>query len=517
MRPMKSFYCLCIILLVKESRAGSHGGRGKKAVGVIPKNWFQDGVCLIQDGLEEFSGLCVWGQNCGGGCAQYEEYGIEAWNDDLDKACLDHDICLCNALSVSERRTCDKTLEIEAGNIAEANDQCTGLNNLNPFCVNDGIVCAAYNIEDAMRVVGSGDTINNNCYVNNQNDQGSDEYEYEYEYEYDNKDEYEYEYEYDEDYAPEPKPAPSPSPKPKPEPEPTEAPKKLEKFNFEMDWNPTSCYGDSDCEDSKQVNAFTISEMTAKLEDREAKNTRCMGKNSDEAKELNVTDTISKGTLRALECIYANAAGDNEEMWHSLYVNVGSCTGLSVRDYFDTMVQLYDKVNLNSIIYGMGIADGTSVLKKEVDRDTLLDTVSASVGKKAWIECDPDLMMLRIVLVCVNPDPPYDIIDCTMDRNDPTSTNGIPCDGMLKLPAAPVGKVSDTCQPYMPFSIPTPPPAVATIPSPSIELASSPPQQGSDAVPSPTVVNTGSTSNAQSLMMTSSWLYSACILLFIPW
>lgn len=165
----------------------------------------------------------------------------------------------------------------------------------------------------------------------------------------------------------------------------------------------------------------------------------------------------------------------------------------------------------------MGIADGTSVLKKEVDRDTLLDTVSASVGKKAWIECDPDLMMLRIVLVCVSPDPPYDIIDCTMDRNDPTSTNGIPCDGMLKLPAAPVGKVSDTCQPYIPFSIPTPPPAVATTPSPSIELASSPPQQGSDAVPSPTVVNTGSTSNAQSLMVTSSWLYSACILLFIPW
>ena len=471
MSPMNPIHCIVIILMARLSCARNHVGQEAGAIqGVVPKNWFQDGICLIQDGLDEIAGLCIWGQNCGGGCAQYSEYGIVAWNDELDKACLEHDICLCNALSISERRTCDKKLEMEAKSIAEENDQCTGLNNLNPFCINDEIVCAAYNIENAMRVVGSGDTINNDCFVNNQDESARDE---------------QYEYDYNKDYAHAPKP------KSEPEPEPNEAPEKLEKFNFEMEWNPTACFRNSSCDESKHVNAFTISEMTAKLEDRQANNTRCIGKNSNEAKELNVTENVSNGTLQALQCIYANAAGDNEEMWHSLYVKVGSCTGLSVSDYFDTMVQLYKKVNLNNIINNMGIVDGKSVLKEEIDRDTLLDTVSAAVGKKAWVECDPDLRILRNVLVCVSPDPPYEIIDCTMDRNDPTSTNGIPCDGMLKLPSVASGNISDTCQPYIPFSTPMPTlPPLSSSPSPVPVSISN-------------LVETGSTSNAHYLMSSS--------------
>ncbi len=36
-----------------------------------------------------------------------------------------------------------------------------------------------------------------------------------------------------------------------------------------------------------------------------------------------------------------------------------------------------------------------------------------------------------------------------MDKDDPTSTNGIPCRGELRLPINPSGKISDNCSPYL--------------------------------------------------------------------
>jgi hypothetical protein len=78
------------------------------------------------------------------------------------------------------------------------------------------------------------------------------------------------------------------------------------------------------------------------------------------------------------------------------------------------------------------------------------------IGGKAWmIDCDPEWRLLRVVLVSINPNDPYVIQDCTMDRNDPTSTNGIPCQGEVKLPLHPKNSTSEACTPYL-LSDPSP-------------------------------------------------------------
>lgn len=256
--------------------------------------------------------------------------------------------------------------------------------------------------------------------------------------------------------SPKPQPTPKPQPRPKPQPSPEPLPQpikptveateqKLEKFNFEMDWNPSSCYQDSSCSKDKIIDAFTISEMTSKLVDRDEKNGRCWNADSSEAKTLTVTEELSRGTVKSLECIFQNAAGENKDLWRDMYVRVGSCSGLSPKQYFEIVVKLYATVGLNEIAKDFGVSKQNDV----VDRDTFLDYISSRVGKKAWIECDPDTRILRVVLVCVRASPPFDIIDCTMDRNDPTSTNGIPCKGDLVLPMDATKKVREECKPYL--------------------------------------------------------------------
>jgi len=226
----------------------------------------------------------------------------------------------------------------------------------------------------------------------------------------------------------------------------------LEKFNLEMDWNPSSCFGDDQCDSSKITNAFTVSEMTARLIDRSKDNSRCWDESSDQAKKLVVSDEVSKGTKAALECMFENAAGSNEDLWRDVYVRVGSCSGMSPSQYFDTVTRLFMSVGANQIAADFGLLshDGTDgETEISVDRDSFLDYVTERVGRKAWVECDPDTRILRNVLVCVNPNDPYLIQDCTMDRNDPTSTNGIPCRGELLLPINPSGEISDKCSPYL--------------------------------------------------------------------
>jgi hypothetical protein len=113
---------------------------------VEPRNIVQDTACAVVDLFEEFNGACVWGQNCGGGCAPYQKEGIEDYNgDDLDYACLQHDMCLCRAETSAEADECDRVLQARAAEIEDATDDCTGLNNFNPFCWSDPINCAAAN------------------------------------------------------------------------------------------------------------------------------------------------------------------------------------------------------------------------------------------------------------------------------------------------------------------------------------------------------------------------------------
>lgn len=247
--------------------------------------------------------------------------------------------------------------------------------------------------------------------------------------------------------SPEPSEALQPAQEPAPEPI-----QEILDFQLEMDWNPSSCYGYSGCEESKQVNTFTISEMTVQLGENGVRNIQCVDEGSQEARDLRVTDQLSQSTLRALECIFENSAGENEELWKDVYITEGSCTGLPVSEYFDMMVKLYTRVNLNKIIYDMGITNGTSVVQKEVDRDTLLNAVSNVVGKKAWIGCNPEIMMLRYVQVCVNSEPPYDLVDCK--DGDPTGINEASCNGMLTLPTISGGGfVSEECRQYNPYGV----------------------------------------------------------------
>lgn len=390
----------------------------------VAKNVWQQKICGVIDGFQEkLFNTCVWGKNCGGGCAPYQDNGIaDPGDDELDAACLEHDMCLCKARSTDARRACDRELVRTASKLAEDLDKCGDLNKVNPFCWNDEIVCTAVNIAIAMDIVGSGDEINYSCVLH----QGE-------------RDEYGYE---DEQKMEKEKGAISPTADAS---SIDAAPEALEKFNFEMDWNPSSCYQDSSCSNTKTVRAFTINQMTSKLENRDQKNSRCWKADSPEAKSLDVREEVSTGTLRALECIFENSAGSNNDLWKEVYVRVGSCSGLSPKEYFDTMVNLYTNIGLNTIANEFGISKENNI----IDRDRFLDFVSEKVGKKAWIECNPDTRILEVVLVCVNPSPPFNIIDCTMDRKDPTSSNGIPCRGDLMLPMDTGLQARDACIPYV--------------------------------------------------------------------
>ena len=418
------------------------------------------------------------------------QYGTEDWDDDLDYACLVHDKCLCAGETDAELLDCDRALRSAADRIADENDNCKGWANLNPFCWNDKIVCSAQNV--ALSMAGKIDfglflsSPTCDCVKHRDKpscpassgdydyeDSSSGDYDYEdsssgdYDYEDSGSDDYDYEDSSSGDYDDEDSLSSDENTTNDSEPVTfevvvdelpsdgtgdSEDGQSLEKFNLEMDWNPSSCVGDDQCESTKITNAFTVSEMAAKLVDRSQDNNRCWDESSDQAKKLVVSDEVSKGTKAALECMFENAAGSNEDLWRDVYVRVGSCSGMSPSQYFDTVTRLFMSVGANQIAADFGLLshDGTDgETEISVDRDSFLDYVTERVGRKAWVECDPDTRILRNVLVCVNPNDPYLIQDCTMDRNDPTSTNGIPCRGELLLPINPSGEISDKCSPYL--------------------------------------------------------------------
>ncbi len=206
------------------------------------------------------------------------------------------------------------------------------------------------------------------------------------------------------------------------------------------------------CSDDKIVNAFTIDSMLAKLIDDTQINERCWDPKSSNALSLVVGNQVSGGTLRALECMFQNSAGSNEDLWRDVYIKQGSCTGMGVGTFFDTLVKLYSLINLNRIAYEFGVFDGTKIAKTEVDRNEFLDFISSKLSKKSWIECDPDNRILKKVVLCVSPYAPYPVIDCPFETTDPITDNGIPCDGTLRLPTNENGGfVSDKCQPYIPY------------------------------------------------------------------
>lgn len=245
-----------------------------------------------------------------------------------------------------------------------------------------------------------------------------------------------------------------PSPNPFVQGEITSEFPELEKFNLELAWTPSTCFEGSSCIDDKVINAFSLEQMDPKLSDRSRSNTRCWDPDSSQAKELNIGAEISPETMKSLECMFQNSVGEDEDLWRDVYVNKGSCSGLSVEEYFDTMVKQFSSINLNSIAFEFGILNGTAVAKTDVDRDEFLDFINSKLGKKAWVECNPDTRILERVLFCLEPVAPFRLVDCTMNRNDPTSTYGIPCDGLLRIPVKEDGGfIQEKCKPYIPYGI----------------------------------------------------------------
>lgn len=159
--------------------------------------------------------------------------------------------------------------------------------------------------------------------------------------------------------------------------------------------------------------------MAARLVDRSQDNGRCWNKTSDQAKNLVISDEVSSGTKAALECMFENAAGSNEDLWRDVYVRVGSCTGMSPSQYFDAVTRLFMSVGANQIAADFGLLShngSEGETEVTVDRDSFLDYMNERVGRKTWIECDPDTRLLRVVLVCVNPNDPFLIQVCRCRR-----------------------------------------------------------------------------------------------------
>ena len=194
LRPLLCLVCLFTILV---DRVAASGGSSDAAVGTGPnsinhspanlgegssRNFLGDIIGTLTSGVKEFGGACIWGYNCGGGCAPYEKYGTKRYKDALDKACLVHDICLCTARSADQRKSCDKSLLLASKQVWKKEDKCPAWNIM---CTNSAVAAAARDVHNAMAVFGSGKTINCKCKLHpcSTSSQGSgDDYDYDYDY-----------------------------------------------------------------------------------------------------------------------------------------------------------------------------------------------------------------------------------------------------------------------------------------------------------------------------------------------
>ena len=153
-----------------------------------------DIIGTLGSAVQEMAGSCIWGYNCGGKCAPYQKTGQKRYKDALDKGCLQHDICLCEARSATARKTCDKALLGVAKAVWKKEDKCPSYN---PFCRNSDVAAAARDVHNAMAYAGSGKAINCQCKLHpcktqpspspspsSSSSPSSSDYDYDYDYDY---------------------------------------------------------------------------------------------------------------------------------------------------------------------------------------------------------------------------------------------------------------------------------------------------------------------------------------------
>lgn len=92
------------------------------------RNIFNNIAALITSALNELTGNCVYGRNCGGGCSTYNtkknHLSYKKIIDDLDDRCYEHDRCLFVKRSSFSRWGCTKLPGMDPG---KCHCYCDGL------------------------------------------------------------------------------------------------------------------------------------------------------------------------------------------------------------------------------------------------------------------------------------------------------------------------------------------------------------------------------------------------------
>ena len=217
----------------------------------------------------------------------------------------------------------------------------------------------------------------------------------------------------------------------------------IARYNLDLDWNPSSCFNDSDCFPEKVVNAFTVYGLSAEYNDSDAETASCKSYTKDPEKFLSL---IPQETRDKLLCIFGNAAGENAKLWIQSYADSGRCTGLDIAEYFDLVAKLYAATNLNRIVQKLGMINDTYLLHTAVNQIKLSDAISNITGARVRVDCDPEIGILTKVRFCFSPNPSFKLVDCESNSK---------CQGILRIPnrKGAIGSLQDECKNVFGFDL----------------------------------------------------------------
>jgi len=194
-------------------------------------------------------------------------------------------------------------------------------------------------------------------------------------------------------------------------------------------------------------------------------------------KDLAIVSEIPVDVQNGLKCIFSSSEGNDADLWADMWTE-GSCTGLSVANYFTLMLNSYEMYNPNLMMYTLGLEP------PYIDRDTFLAGVKQTLGVKGWVECDSTTKTFHTLLICLDAFFPHAAIDCPWSLTDPSTTNGPACYGDLFFrPPPPESRpISPECSKYIPYTYKGPTDTTLQIPSPSPS-----PSPFNSPSPSPTI------------------------------
>ena len=197
------------------------------------------------------------------------------------------------------------------------------------------------------------------------------------------------------------------------------------------------------------MNAFTVRDLKPSSAGSTIYNNTCPDVNISQSingdQPLN-GEQMSKETFEAMSCMLANPAGANEDLWQKVYRRGGICMGLSVNDYFSLIAQRFQESDPNKAFLDLGATNRTSLVKTNVNSNELKETLNEQVGRNTLVVCN-NKEELSGVEVCLEKEPPYQIIDCQEEGKSS-------CLDDLNLRRSPgSGQISDYCKRFIPNGI----------------------------------------------------------------